>query len=301
MDQIIRKPIPIYVFELYAPDIAFNMSINFLSYWCSLQYFIYRSIMSDYFSAVEPMDIEGEAVCAVSPQLVTLEGEKGAGVDVKRTSSHLEADNLLTLDNGEPTDDQEQVTASTHNKFAKTASVFMSKLDQLSKLQGKGAMGEPAAEGGVQDVRGGNKSTDNRAIHTNNDVFIEGVRVPGPSLVPYLLAPSPPPCVRSLVLKRVRTIQVVPATPVAPQPSSAQTTMVRSAKGRGEVVNEVPLASASPTFYGDRHCGFAVGGVVAGQASYTAMFNRARECLSCDVEHPEEKHGVLVLGDQYTP
>ena len=145
--------------------------------------------MSDYFSAVEPMDIEGEAVCAICPQLVTAEGEKGAGVDVKRTSSHLEANNLLTLDNGEPTDDQEQVTASAHDKFAKTALVFRSKLDQMSKLQGKGAMGEPAAEGGVQDVRGGNKSTNKRAIHTNNDVFVEGVRVPGPSLVPYLLAP----------------------------------------------------------------------------------------------------------------
>ena len=95
--------------------------------------------------------------------------------------------------------------------------------------------------------------------------------------IPDLLAP---PCFRSLVLKRVRSIRVVPATPVAPQPSSARTTTVCSVKGRGEVVNEIPLASAGPTFYGDRRCGFAVGGVVAGQASYTAMFNRARECLS---------------------
>ena len=70
--------------------------------------------MSD---SIEPMDIEGEAVCAVSPQLVTAEGEKGVGVDVKRTSSHLEANNFLTSDNGEPTDDQEQVKASAHNKF----------------------------------------------------------------------------------------------------------------------------------------------------------------------------------------
>ena len=77
--------------------------------------------MSDYFPTVEPMDIEGEAVCAVGPQLVTAEGEQIAGIDVKRTSSHLEADNLLTLDNGEPTDDQEQVKASAHDKFAKTA------------------------------------------------------------------------------------------------------------------------------------------------------------------------------------
>ena len=44
------------------------------------------------------------------------------GVDVKRTSSHLETDNLLSSDNGEPTDNQEQIKASTHNKFAKTAS-----------------------------------------------------------------------------------------------------------------------------------------------------------------------------------
>ena len=63
--------------------------------------------MSDYFS-VKSMDIEGEAVCAIGPQLVTVEGEKGAGIDVKRNSSHLEANNLLTLDNREPTDDQEQ-------------------------------------------------------------------------------------------------------------------------------------------------------------------------------------------------
>ena len=31
-DQIIRKPIPIYVFKVYAPDIAFSRSINFLSF-----------------------------------------------------------------------------------------------------------------------------------------------------------------------------------------------------------------------------------------------------------------------------
>ena len=50
-------------------------------------------------------------------------------------------------------------------------------------------MGEPADEGGVKDLRGGNEPTGNRAIPINNDVFIEGVRVPGSSLVPYLLAP----------------------------------------------------------------------------------------------------------------
>ena len=65
--------------------------------------------MSDYFSSVEPMDIEGEASCAVGLQLVTAEGEKGAGVDVKRTSSHPEADNLLDSDEGEPTDNQEKL------------------------------------------------------------------------------------------------------------------------------------------------------------------------------------------------
>ena len=61
------------------------------------------------------------------------------------------------------------------------------------------------------------------------------------------------------------------------------------------MVNEIPLASASPTFYGDRRCEFGVGGVVAGWASYTATFNRAKECLSCDVKHrvfPEERLGV---------
>ena len=47
--------------------------------------------MSDFFPASEPMDIEGEAVCAVGPQLVTAEGEPGAGVDVKRSFSNLGA------------------------------------------------------------------------------------------------------------------------------------------------------------------------------------------------------------------
>ena len=75
--------------------------------------------MSD---SIKPMDIEGEAVCAVGPQLVTVVGEQGAGVDVKRTSSHLEADNLLYSDNEEPTDNKEQVKAIAHDKFAKTAS-----------------------------------------------------------------------------------------------------------------------------------------------------------------------------------
>ena len=52
------------------------------------------------------MDIKGEAACAVGPQLVTGEGEQGAGVDVKRIFSHLEANILLLSDDGEPTDDQ---------------------------------------------------------------------------------------------------------------------------------------------------------------------------------------------------
>ena len=59
--------------------------------------------MSDYFSKIEPMDIEGEAVCAVGSQSVMAEGEK-AGDKVKRTSSHPEADNLIRdplLDMGE--------------------------------------------------------------------------------------------------------------------------------------------------------------------------------------------------------
>ena len=113
-DQIIRETILNYGLKVYAPYIAFSMSIKYFSYLHFLQYFIYRYIMSDYFPTVEPMDIEGEAACAVGPQLVTAEGEQGAGVKVKRTSSHLEADNLLSSDNGEPTDNQEQVKASAH-------------------------------------------------------------------------------------------------------------------------------------------------------------------------------------------
>ena len=53
------------------------------------------------------MDIEGEAECAVV-QPVTAEGEKGEGVDVKRTSIHPEVDNLLDLDEGELTYDPEK-------------------------------------------------------------------------------------------------------------------------------------------------------------------------------------------------
>ena len=141
------------------------------------------------------MDIEGEAVCAVRPQLVTAEGEPGAGVDVNRSFSEKEADTLLLSDEGEPTDNKEQVKASAHEKFAKTAAAFMNKANQVSILQGKGAMGAQSDGVGVQDVRRGLDPTDNRAIHNNNDALIEGVRVPGPSLVPYLLAP--PQCTLS--------------------------------------------------------------------------------------------------------
>ena len=65
----------------------------------SLFYFISRiPIMSDHFADEEPMDIEGEAVCAVGIQSVMAEGEQRAGADVKRTSYHPEANNLLNLD-----------------------------------------------------------------------------------------------------------------------------------------------------------------------------------------------------------
>ena len=97
-DQIIRKTSLKHVPKVYAPNIAVIMPSNHLSYLCFIQYFISRTIMPDQTS--EPMDIEGEAVCAVGPQLVTAEGEQGAGVDVKRIFSHLEADTLLLSDDG---------------------------------------------------------------------------------------------------------------------------------------------------------------------------------------------------------
>ena len=84
-----------YSIRKYFCQIIYRYLFHILC-WCFLLYFISRSIMSDYFS-VEPMDIEGEAACAVGPQLVAAEGEKGASVDVKRTSSHLEADNQLAI------------------------------------------------------------------------------------------------------------------------------------------------------------------------------------------------------------
>ena len=64
---------------------TFSMPIKYFSYLRFLQNFIYRYIMSDYFSTVEPMDIEGEEACAVGPQFVAAEGEQREGIDVKRT------------------------------------------------------------------------------------------------------------------------------------------------------------------------------------------------------------------------
>ena len=101
-DQIIRKTILNCVLKIHAPYIAFSMPIKYLSYLHFLHYFIYRSNMSDYYQTSEPMDIEGEAVCAVSPQLVIAEGEQGAGIDDKRIFSHLEAYTLLLSDDREP-------------------------------------------------------------------------------------------------------------------------------------------------------------------------------------------------------
>ena len=57
----------------------FNCALNAISvFYTTIKYFIYRSNMSDYFqNQSEPMDIEGEAVCAVGPQyfpiFITLE------------------------------------------------------------------------------------------------------------------------------------------------------------------------------------------------------------------------------------
>ena len=57
-----------------------TVRLIWLAFSMPIKYFIYRSIMSDFFET-EPMDIEGEAVCAVRPQVVTAEGEPGAGVE----------------------------------------------------------------------------------------------------------------------------------------------------------------------------------------------------------------------------
>ena len=60
-----------------------NCALNASSVvYTTINYFISRSIMSDFFTShAEPMDIEGEAVCAVGPQVVTAGGEQGAGVE----------------------------------------------------------------------------------------------------------------------------------------------------------------------------------------------------------------------------
>ena len=57
------------------------------------------------------MDIEGEAECAVAFQEVTAEGEQGPGVEVNGSLVEKQADSLLLSDEGEPTDEQEQVIA----------------------------------------------------------------------------------------------------------------------------------------------------------------------------------------------
>ena len=136
------------------------------------------------------MDIEGEAECAVAFQGVTAEGEQGPGVEVNGSLVEKQADSLLLSDEGEPTDEQEQVIAEAHDRFAKTAAALMAAA-QVVNLQGEGVMGAQSGLVGVQEVRGGLNPSDNLVIHNTNDVFIEGVRVPGPSLVPYLLAPPP--------------------------------------------------------------------------------------------------------------
>ena len=48
-DQLIRKLFPNYGLKVYAPGIAFSMPINCFLICVYLQYFIYRSIMSDFF------------------------------------------------------------------------------------------------------------------------------------------------------------------------------------------------------------------------------------------------------------
>ena len=61
------------------------------------------------------------SITNAGPQLVTAGGEQGVGVEVNRSFSKKEADTLLLSDEGEPTDEQEQVIANTHDRFAKTA------------------------------------------------------------------------------------------------------------------------------------------------------------------------------------
>ena len=148
--------------------------------------------MSDFFKySAEPMDIEGEAVCAAVIQGVTARGEQGPAVD-ENVGFGNQSDSPLLSDEGEPTDDQDQVIADAHDRFAKTAAALIAAA-QVVKVQREGATGAQSGVVGVQDARGGLNPSDNLAIHDNNDVFIEGGSVPGRSLVPYLLAP---PCDR---------------------------------------------------------------------------------------------------------
>ena len=60
-----------------------------------------RSIMSAFVqSGSEPMKVDGEEVCAVGVQLVTADGEQGAGINVKRNCAHLDnplGDPLLNM------------------------------------------------------------------------------------------------------------------------------------------------------------------------------------------------------------
>ena len=57
------------------------------------------------------MDIEGEAECAAAFQGVTAGGEQGPAVDENVSLVEKQADSLLLSDEGEPTDEQEQVIA----------------------------------------------------------------------------------------------------------------------------------------------------------------------------------------------
>ena len=66
--------------------------------YTTINYFISRSIMSGFFYIKsEPMDIEGEAECAVGCQGVTAEGEQGPGVEVNASTIEKEADSSCSL------------------------------------------------------------------------------------------------------------------------------------------------------------------------------------------------------------
>ena len=90
--------------------------------------------MSDYFNpSAEPMDIEGEAECAAVIQGVTARGEQGPAVD-ENVGFGNQSDSPLLSDEGEPTDDQEQVIADAHDRFAKTAAALIAAA-QVIKVQ----------------------------------------------------------------------------------------------------------------------------------------------------------------------